>query len=514
MTITTPRRAAIPPDSNAHAPGARLCPTPIRLAPAGDIDPREPICPPSTRSAAAPASNRQRAVHFPTPEPEAPAGATTPRRAKACATPVHRSPGGATNSRQAAGASTTLVEPPAGGDSRPAMVLATPIRAPSGGTQTPHPAVQHPVSEGQAPGGVQHAGRLLPSAAQTDCAASDQTADRHRAADTRYRTAVGCDAGRDPTAIDGTPTNLVPLSDPALAMAADVLDDIERVRIANENRHRQLTRSVEDSDGETRGFGYDESHPDVARLAGMVDMLLKVEHDATLNLQRVLRRHPLHGWMKAQRGIGEKQGARLLAAIGDPYIRPEIVRDDGTVVPSGPRTVSALWAYCGLHVLPASGQQAADNQGDAAAGWDQLSADRTASDNQRFRVGGVGGDPGHNVVDTHQGDAGVAPKRARGQKANWSTKAKTKAYLIATSCLKQLVKPCHNPDEGPTVHVEDCACSPYRRKYDSRRAHTAVTHPEWTDGHSHNDALRVAAKEVLKHLWRAAKAHHEGADTQ
>ena len=53
-----------------------------------------------------------------------------------------------------------------------------------------------------------------------------------------------------------------------------------------------------------------------------------------------------------------------------------------------------------------------------------------------------------------------------------------------------------------------CTCSPFRVKYDARRAHTAVTHPDWPDGHSHTDALRITAKEILKHLWRAARAYH------
>ena len=40
--------------------------------------------------------------------------------------------------------------------------------------------------------------------------------------------------------------------------------------------------------------------------------------------------------------------------------------------------------------------------------------------------------------------------------------------------------------------------------YLDRRAHTAVTHPEWNPGHGLNDALRTMGKELLKQLWRAA----------
>jgi hypothetical protein len=258
------------------------------------------------------------------------------------------------------------------------------------------------------------------------------------------------------------------LADPFLALAADVLDDTERTRIANENRLRQLTRSAIDADGEERGFGLDEAHPDVARLAAIVQTLAKVEHDATLNLQRQMRRHPLGAWVKTQIGIGEKQAARLLATIGDPYWNTLYDR---------PRTVSELWAFCGLHVLPV-GHKAIVTQG-ADAGGDSSSA---------------GGDPSHPGSDAQTPTTGVAARRRKGQRANWSTTAKTRAYLIATSCIKQ-------------------ARSPYRATYDKRRAHTATTHPDWTAGHSHNDAMRVTSKAILRDLWIEARRIHEGAET-
>src|SRR6201999_3446865 len=94
------------------------------------------------------------------------------------------------------------------------------------------------------------------------------------------------------------------LADPLLALAADVLDDLERVRIANENRLRQLTRSETDKDGGERGFGLTVDHPDVARLAALVEALARAEHDATLNLQRMVRRHPLGPWIKSTVGVG------------------------------------------------------------------------------------------------------------------------------------------------------------------------------------------------------------------
>lgn len=78
---------------------------------------------------------------------------------------------------------------------------------------------------------------------------------------------------QEPAQIDQVPTSnetrgRTDLVDPILVLLADVLDDAERTRIANENRLRQLTRDVEDSDGEMRGFGLPLTEPSVAARGG------------------------------------------------------------------------------------------------------------------------------------------------------------------------------------------------------------------------------------------------------
>jgi len=254
----------------------------------------------------------------------------------------------------------------------------------------------------------------------------------------------------------------------AVYMAAATLDDLERTRTSSENRLRQYTRTEADEDGVIRGFGLDERHPDVAQLAAMVDGLKTLEHDATLQLQRVMRKHPLGPWVKATNGIGEKQGARLLAAIGDPY---------WNTLHDRPRTVSELWAYCGLHVISGEHRDRSTPIEATAAGEQSP----------------TGGDT-QPLLDTRTG-SGVAARRRKGQKANWSTDAKTRAYLVAVSCMKSMK-------------------SPYRAVYDARRAHTAITHPEWTPIHSHNDGLRIASKAILRDLWRESARLHGHADIQ
>lgn len=96
--------------------------------------------------------------------------------------------------------------------------------------------------------------------------------------------------------------------------------------------------------------------------------------------------------------------------------------------------------------------------------------------------------------------AGFAPgqKAIRGQKHNFSP-------LLRAFLTVRIADPC----------IKQRAC-PYRRDYDARRALTAVTHPDWTAGHSHNDARRIVAKAVLRDMWLVAhgkQAKVEGRET-
>lgn len=230
------------------------------------------------------------------------------------------------------------------------------------------------------------------------------------------------------------------LTDPTLAMCSDVVDDLEAVRIANANRLRQLT-----DDGEY-GHGLDERHPDVARLSAIVDSLAAAEHSAVLNLQRAMRKHPLGPWVKATQGVGEKQAARLLGAIRDPYWNDLHNRR---------RSLRELWAFCGLHVL----------------------------------------------------DDGTAPARKRGQKANWHSEARKRVWLIAASCLKQLDSPYRKVyDEtrekyADATHAVAChRCGPSGKP--------APAGSPLSAGHQHARAMRAMCKEILRDLWREARRLH------
>lgn len=234
------------------------------------------------------------------------------------------------------------------------------------------------------------------------------------------------------------------LRDPVLGILADVLDDLEKVRIANENRVRQLTRTEEDSDGEERGFGLTLDNPMVKKLVTSVESLAQAEKDATANLQKAMKAHPLGPWVKSQAGVGEKQAARLLATIGDPFWNDLHDR---------PRTVSELWAFCG-----------------------------------------------YAVHDGH------AQARRRGERSNWSADAKMRTYLIAVSCVKQSAEKSKYRrvyDEGrakyaDAVHPHDCKrCGPAGKP--------ALAGSPLSAGHQHNRAIRLISKELLKDLWIASR---------
>lgn len=191
-----------------------------------------------------------------------------------------------------------------------------------------------------------------------------------------------------------------------LQFAAEFLTDTEGLRISTENRLRQL--AIEAPGVDLR----------VYREQALA--LAAIEHQAVLELQRAMRAHPYGGWVKQTLGVGEKQGARLIAAIGDVVYNHAADRQR--------RGPAELWAYCGY----APGQ-----------------------------------------------------KRRKGVRSNWNATAKMRAFLVAESCMKK-------------------RDSPFRADYDRARANWADR--DVSDGHKHNHALRVVAKEVLKSLFLYAKA--------
>ena len=251
-----------------------------------------------------------------------------------------------------------------------------------------------------------------------------------------------------------------PFDSSLLYIAAAQVDDLEKIRTATSNRVRQLTRDVADVDGEERGFGFDPADPQVAPFVATAEGLGKIEAEAVKTLEKVVKLHPLGPWIQKTSGVGLKQGARLLAATGDPYIRPELIRADGAIEAARPRTVSELWALCG-----------------------------------------------YAVVD------GEAPRRRKGQVSNWSDEARMRAFLIAESCLKARTSPYRKVYDDArakydaAVHALDCKrCGPSGKP--------ALAGSPLSKGHAHKRAMRAVSKAVLKDLWTEARRIHEEADAK
>ncbi len=246
-----------------------------------------------------------------------------------------------------------------------------------------------------------------------------------------------------------------------IILLADILDDLERVRIANENRWRSLTSE------EDWGKGIPAIQIDF--IAGLIENLKAQEHGAVLALKRAVRKSPLGVWQKANTPYGEKTLGRFLKEVGDPAWHYAKDR---------PRTLAELRAYCGLHVWPTHG-----------------------SGGNHRRSGGSGSDT-HAPRDT-QMDSGVAPHLVRGRQANWSTQAKTRLYLIAEGQMKNRnskFRPVY--DDGrykyaESTHQVECKrCGP--------KGKPAQVGSELSKGHQHARAMRLLMKEILADIWRAA----------
>lgn len=298
--------------------------------------------------------------------------------------------------------------------------------------------------------------------ATTKAAAATNFPDAHRSRETQIWLGVGGQATETTHSyIESHITNggLGPiLVNHTLQMCAEVVDDLEKVKIANENRLRTLTM-----DGE-HGHGMSIDHPDVKRLADIVAALSAAEHQAVLNLQRVMRKHPLGTFVKNSKGIGEKQAARLLASIRDPYWND---------LHNRPRKLRELYRFCGMDVVNTSAQLDADSQAPCGAG--------------------------------------VAPSKQRGERVHWSPDARMRLWLIASQCVMVGHGGPYRAvyDEGrakyaDAVHSTECKrCGP--------KGKPALEGSPLSAAHQHARAIRLICKAILSDLWHESKRIHEEA---
>lgn len=103
--------------------------------------------------------------------------------------------------------------------------------------------------------------------------------------------------------------------DGLILILADALDDLERVRIATDNRLRALeqVKGLPDS-------------PEADTMVKVSEGIAALERMAVKDLERAVKEHPLGRWQKQATGVGAKQFGRLLATIGDPADRPNVAK--------------------------------------------------------------------------------------------------------------------------------------------------------------------------------------------
>ena len=181
--------------------------------------------------------------------------------------------------------------------------------------------------------------------------------------------------------------------------------------------------------------------------AASLDALARAEHELKKALQAQYKRTvpaPIQAWAKETRGIGKTTPhmlARLLGVIGHPVIA-------------------------------------------TPHHWEGEGSDRVLVADPPFarNVAKLWAYCGHGDPNRKRAKGMTAPEAAR----LGNPRAKMLTHLLAEAVIKSA-----NPD--------------YRIVYDARRETTAVTHPDWSKGHSHNDALHLVGKEILRDLWTAAR---------
>jgi hypothetical protein len=251
----------------------------------------------------------------------------------------------------------------------------------------------------------------------------------------------------------------------SLNMFTAMLDDLEHLRMAQANRLRILTTSKdvltvpkkEGKKGTRYGFGMNWERN--GNILGPIDRVLTVvtdlEKESIKSVEHMMR-SKTSPWREfladpMTKGVGAKQLARLLGATGDPSWH---------VAQKRPRIVSELWAYSG-----------------------------------------------YSVVE------GAAQARRKGQKSNWSPDARSRARMIAESCLKTpgghyagIYYETKEHYKG-AVHDRECSQCGTRREADGTPGIPALATTPLRDGHIHARALRAISKELLRDLWKEARRH-------
>jgi hypothetical protein len=182
----------------------------------------------------------------------------------------------------------------------------------------------------------------------------------------------------------------------------------------------------------------------------MLDAIIALEAQAIKDLERAMRAHPLGAWVKQQVGVGEKQAARLLAALGDPAARA---------------TPSQLWQYAG--------------HGDPARSKLRKGQPVEHSPTAKMRT---------RLIAESCIKQAHSPYRAVYDQARAAAVGKVHAVQCQNTIRPSLTGSNGSNGCGTREHPE-----------------WGAPGSPWRPGHAHGHALRLVGKAVLLDLWRAAR---------
>ncbi len=237
----------------------------------------------------------------------------------------------------------------------------------------------------------------------------------------------------------------------------NLLDDLERVRIMNDNRIGALERE------------HGSSLPELEVIA---EQLRAVEHVAELNLKRAWRRHPLAPWAKTYPGIGEKLIARLIAEIGDPATRPNPAK---------------LHAYCGI----------GDPARKRRTGMTQEEAFKLGNPKAKKLCWNIG-------ESFTKKRCKACTRAARERPGTDWTPPPVDCTCREEGCIGRVRYDERRSLYADRVHATACVrCGPSGKP--------AAPGSPWSLKHQHEAAKRYAVKQFLKELWIASR-HMTGDD--
>lgn len=230
--------------------------------------------------------------------------------------------------------------------------------------------------------------------------------------------------------------------------------DLQKARIGLSNRVSAYTRLLE--------MPPDLVAEETRMLTMPTDVIEDLEHQISLYIVRLAKAHPMRDWIERHRGIGLQSLSVLFSITRDLWSYP---------------TVSALWKYMGMAVL-------LDGRSPRRTRGKRFVTKKVA---QETGVEATAYNPAGRVLCHQIGDAIVkVGGEYRAVYDNRKAKVRLRERVGPSKCY---FGETHKDGEGRVV-----LCG---------------------DAHSHNDAMRVAVKALLRDLWvewRHVVPKSEGSD--